>query len=297
MRVVVSGSSGLIGTALCASLRADGHEVVALVRREARGDGESRWDPAAGTIDVSVIEAADVVVNLAGASIGDKRLTESYQEVVLASRVDSTTTIARAIAASGAAGDIALLQGSSMGYYGDRGTEPLTERMTPGTGVLADISLAWEGSAELAVAAGARVVYLRTGLVLAAQGGFAARLLPLAKRGLIGALGDGRAHKSWISLADEVRAIRFLIDSEHAGPANLVAPRAVSGTGLVAAIAEAYGKRPGPRVPAWLLHAVVGPAIDDLLSFQNGVPGVLTRLGFEWQHPTIADAAAYIARP
>lgn len=294
MRVVVSGSSGLIGTALVGSLRADGDTVVALVRREARNANESSWDPTTGRIDDAEIAAADVVVNLAGASIGDRRLTPSYQKVVLSSRVDSTRTIATAIAR--VRPTATLLQGSSMGYYGDRGTDPLTEDLPAGDGFLADISRQWEDSAAPAVDAGARVVYLRTGLVLAPHGGFAKRLLPLASRGLIGALGNPKALQSWISLVDEVRAMRFLMEAEHHGPANLVGPHAVSSAQLVSAIAGAYGRRAGIPVPSWVLQAVVGPAADDLLASQNGVPAALRRLGFDWTHPTISEAAKYVAQ-
>lgn len=294
MHVVVSGASGLIGTALEASLRADGHTVVSLVRREARHDRESSWDPTKGRIDDEAIASADVVVNLAGASIGDKRLTGSYQRVVLSSRIDSTRTIAESMARVNAAG--ALLQGSSMGFYGDRGTEPLAERLPAGKGFLADVSRQWEASASPAVHAGVRVIYLRTGLVLAPHGGFAKRLLPLASRGIIGALGNPESLQSWISLVDEVRAMRFLMESEHHGPANLVGPCAASSAELVEAIAAAYGRSPGVRIPSWVLQAVVGPAADDLLASQNGIPGVLARLGFEWTHPTIALAAQYVAQ-
>lgn len=294
MRVVVSGASGLIGTALGTSLRADGHTVVALVRRDARGDHESSWDPTTGRIDDAVIATADAIVNLAGASIGDKRLTDGYQDIVLSSRVDSTSTIAHAIARANP--EATLLQGSSMGFYGDRGTEPLTELLPAGEGFLAEVSRRWEAAAAPAVSAGARVVYVRTGLVLAPHGGFAKRLLPLARHGLIGALGNARALQSWISLIDEVRAMRFLIEGAHEGPANLVGPTAVTSAQLANAISGAYGHRAGIPVPSWVLKAAVGPAADDLLSSQNGVPAVLTRLGFRWTHPTIAEAARYVAQ-
>ncbi len=294
MRVVVSGASGLIGTALGTSLRADGHSVVALVRREARNAEESSWDPTSGRVDDAAIAAADVVVNLAGASIGDKRLTRSYQKVVLSSRVDSTRTIAQAIAR--VRPTAVLLQGSSMGFYGDRGIEPLTERLPAGGGFLADISREWEAAAAPAVDAGARVVYLRTGMVLAPHGGLAKRLLPFAKLGLIGALGNPASRQSWISLVDEVRAMRYLIDGEHHGPVNLVGPHAVSSAQFASALSGAFGHRSGIPVPSWVLKVVVGPAADDLLASQNGVPGVLTRLGFEWTHATIAEAATYVAK-
>jgi uncharacterized protein (TIGR01777 family) len=183
-----------------------------------------------------------------------------------------------------------------MGFYGDRGTEPLTELLPAGVGFLAEVSRKWEASAEPAVSAGARVVYLRTGMVLAPHGGFAKRLLPLARRGLIGALGNPRAIRSWISLVDEVRAMRFLIDSSHEGPANLVGPAAVTNAQLASAISGAFGHRSGIPVPSWVLKAAVGPAADDLLSSQNGVPAALTRLGFEWTHSTIDEAAKYVAQ-
>lgn len=293
MRVVISGASGLIGTALSNSLRADGHTVIALVRREARTADESSWSPSEHRIDQDVIASADAIVNLAGASIGAKRLTSTYKHEVLQSRVDSTTTIARAIAAAGTTPR--LLQGSSMGFYGARGDEELTESSDRGDGFLADVCVAWEHAADLAVDTGARVAYLRSGLVLAAHGGFAERLLPLVRRGLFGGFGKGNAYQAWITLDDEVRAVQFLLENDHEGPVNMVAPEAVVDAELVAALARAFGKSPGFKVPEWILHAVVGEAVDDLLASQKGIPGVLTRLGFEWRHATVDSAARYVA--
>jgi len=293
VRVVISGASGLIGTALTDSLRGDGHTVIALVRREAHGDTEFSWDPAAHTIDHDVIAGADVVVNLAGASIGSKRLTAGYKQVVKQSRLDSTTTIAKAIAAANPS--VVLLQGSSMGYYGDRGTTDLTEDLAPGDGFLAEVSEAWESAAAPAVEAGASVAYLRTGLVLAGHGGFAQRLIPLVKRSLLRSLGSGGALQSWISLEDEVRAMRFLVENRHHGPANLVAPQPATMAHIIGALAHAFDSRRGFTVPSWVLRAVVGEAADDLLSSQAGVPGVLTTLGFRWSHATLEEAARYVA--
>lgn len=290
MRVAITGSSGLIGTALKESLHAHGHETLALVRREAT-DGESRWDPEGGVIDADAVLACDVVVNLAGASIGDKRLTPSYQSVVRESRTSSTTLVATTLAQGW---DGVLIQGSAMGYYGDRREEVLTERSGAGDSFLADMAKAWEESAAPAVDGGVRTVFIRSGLVLAPFGGFADRLLPLVRRGLLGKLGSGRAWHSWISLEDEVRAIEFLIDSDHHGPANIIAPEATRDEDLIAALCRAAGKRPGFGVPSWSLELVIGRAIDDLLSSQNARPGVLSRLGFAWQHPTINDASAWV---
>ncbi|WP_062316322.1 TIGR01777 family oxidoreductase [Demequina maris] len=296
MRVVISGSSGLIGTALTQSLHEGGHDVVALVRRSPVGPHESRWDPAAGTIDADLVRSADAVVNLAGASIGDKRLTDSYVEVVRGSRVDSTRTIVDALLGDdkGAGFGGVLLQGSSMGYYGSRGEETLSERSTPGHTVLADIVTDWEAAAQPARDAGIRTVTVRTGLVLAPHGGFAERLLPLVTKGLLGTLGKGDAWHSWITLEDHIRALRFLIDSDHDGAVNAIAPHPARDAALIRALSEAAGRRPGFHVPAFVLEAAVGRAIEDLLSSTRGVPGVLSRLGFEWRHPTIEDAARWV---
>ncbi|BDZ60798.1 epimerase family protein Rv2216 [Demequina sediminis] len=291
MRVVISGSSGLIGTALRTSLREGGHDVVALVRRSAAGPHESRWDPRAGEIDVNLLCSADAVVNLAGASIGDKRLTSSYAKVVRQSRLDATSTIVEALVGGF---DGVLIQGSAMGFYGSRGEEDLNERSGPGDTLLASIVRDWEAAAQPARDAGIRTVTVRTGLVLAPHGGFAERLLPLVTRGLLGSLGSGDAWHSWISLEDHIRALRFLIDSDHHGEANAIAPHPARDAALLRALSEAAGKRPGFRVPAFVLEAAIGPAVEDLLSSQKATPGVLTRLGFEWHHPTIEDAARWV---
>ena len=305
MRIVVSGASGLIGSALTPLLRSYGHEVIALVRRAARGPDESSWDPRAGIIDADLVASADAVVNLAGASIGDKRLTASYKQVVLNSRLDSTHTIAGAIAK--AAKPPALMQGSSMGYYGDAGTSALPETAPSGEGFLADVCVQWEAAAQQARDAGSRVVNLRTGLVLASHGGFAARLLPLIKLGLFGGFGSGKAIQSWITLEDHVRAVAHLLGAAPAdqgattgaqvsGAANLIAPHPVSDAEIMAALAKAMGRPRGPKIPAALIKLAVGEAAEDLLTSQPGVPATLSGSRFEWRHPTIDAAARYVAR-
>lgn len=292
MRAVIAGSSGLIGTALKESLRADGHEVVALVRREARGPHESAWDPASGDVDRDALRTADVVVNLAGASIGAKRLTDSHAKLVLQSRLDSTGTLVRALTDIDFTGT--LLQGSAMGYYGDRGEDQLTEDSGPGDTLLASIVMQWEAAAQPAVDAGIRTVKARTGLVLAPAGGFAQRLMPLVTRGLLRSLGSGAAWHSWISLEDHIRALRFLIESDHRGATNVIAPHAVRDRDLIRAMSEAAGRSPGLPVPGWALKIAIGPAIEDLLSSQRAVPQALQGLGFDWHHPEVADAAAWV---
>lgn len=292
MQILISGASGLIGSALSSHLRARGDRVVALVRRPARHEDEVQWDPAKGVIDADAVLAADAVVNLAGASIGDKRLTDAYKAEVLRSRVDSTRLIAGVLAQRGSG---VLVQGSAMGYYGDRGTEELTEELPPGDTFLAEIVTAWEAAARPAAEAGVRVAYSRTGLVLSGHGGLAERMLPMVRRGLLGGLGDGTAYHAWITLDDVVRVLTHLIDSEVHGPVNVVAPTPITDRELFTALAQAFGKRPGIKVPAWALRLAIGEAIVDLLTSQKARPAVLEASGYSWVHPTIADAARAVA--
>ena len=295
MRVVIAGSSGLIGTALKDAMNEGGHDVVALVRRPAKDAHESQWDPAAGTIDTELLASADVVVNLAGASIGAKRLTKKHADLVLQSRLDSTSTIVQGLIAAKFSG--ALIQGSAMGYYGDRGESEISELSGPGDTLLASIVKQWEAAAEPAVEAGVRTVFIRTGLVLARHGGFAERLLPLTKRGLLRSLGPGTAWHSWITLHDHIRALQLLIDSNHAGPVNVIASTPERNRDLIKAMSKAAGKTPGFPVPAWALRIAIGRAIEDLLSSQRARPDVLWRLGYHWALPDIDAAAAWVMGP
>ena len=293
MRAVVAGSSGLIGTALVPALEEAGYDVVRLVRRPARHSGESEWDPAEGRLDTALISSADLVVNLAGASIGARRLTPSYAKVVLASRLETTGLLARAMAEAGGG---RLVQASAMGYFGVRGETELHERSHPGSGVLPEITIAWEQAANPAVLAGVGVQWLRTGLVMAPTGGLAQRLLPLIRLGLLRTLGSGRQWMSWITLDDAIRAIVFLAGSDHLGPVNVVAPQPVRNADFIAALARAANRPRLFPVPAAILRLAVGPAADDLLGSQKGTPGVLTRLGFSWNHPDIDSAADWVLR-
>lgn len=292
MRVVITGSSGLIGTALKEALNEGGHDVVALVRRSAEGPHESEWDPAAGKVDTDVLASADAVVNLAGASIGAKRLTKKHAELVLQSRLDSTGTIVQGLIEAKFSG--VLIQGSAMGYYGDRGENEISEISGPGDTLLASIVKQWEAAAEPAVDAGIRTVFIRTGLVLARKGGFAERLLPLTKRGLLRSLGPGTAWHSWITLHDHIRALLLLIQSHHSGPVNVISSTPERNRDLIRAMSKAAGKSPGFPVPAWALRIVIGRAIEDLLSSQKARPDVLWRLGFHWALPDIDAAAAWV---
>ncbi|MET0883578.1 MAG: NAD-dependent epimerase/dehydratase family protein, partial [Acidimicrobiales bacterium] len=188
MEIVVTGSSGLIGTALVAGLEADGHRVRRLVRRPARGSDEVRWDPSAGEIDRDGLEGVDGVVHLAGPGIGDKRWSEARKHDLREARVVGTALLAETLAGLDAKPPV-LVSGSAIGYYGDRGDEKLTEKSKAGNDFLADLCRDWEGAAAPAAAAGIRVATIRTGIVLAPGGGALEKLLPLFKLGLGGRLG------------------------------------------------------------------------------------------------------------
>jgi uncharacterized protein len=291
MRVVIAGSSGLIGTALADRLHGEGHEVVRLVRRAPSGPDEIRWAPAEGTLGPDALAGADVVVNLAGTGIGDHRWTPAYKREIVRSRVDATTTLSHAIAAgSGPAVPGVLINASAIGFYGDRGDEPLDESSPPGTGFLPDVCRAWEGATSAAEEAGARVVHLRTGLVLSPDGGLMGRMVPLFRAGAGGRLGSGRQWMSWISLADEIGAIRFLMDHDVSGPVNLTAPEPVRNRDFTTALAGALHRPALLPVPRIGLRVALGEFSTDVLSSASVTPAALAGAGFRHTHPTLPEA-------
>jgi NAD dependent epimerase/dehydratase family enzyme len=357
MKVAVTGSSGLIGTALAASLRADGHQVVRLVRRAPRtglestgtegtgpegtgsegtgsegtgpestgGDAatsEVRWDPRAADAGAPALSGVDAVVHLAGAGVGDHRWTARYKAEIRASRVLSTSALAAAVAAAQPRPK-AFVVASAIGWYGDTGGREVTEAASAGQGFLARVVHDWEAAADPAREAGVRVVHLRSGLVLGAGGGFLGRLAPPARFGVLPRFGDGSQVMSWISLTDEVRAIRFLLDGagtgpDGAGPAdprrhgagpdgtgldgkgersgsyNLTAPNPVTNAQLTAALHAAFQRPDFPwlRVPAFLLKLGLGEMSAELLTSARVLPARLEEAGFAFKHPTIAAALA-----
>jgi len=289
MNIVVTGSSGLIGSALCSALDEHGHTVVRLVRRPA-SSGESQWDPSAGSIDASVIDAADAVVNLAGAGIGDKRWTADYKRELVDSRVKGTALLASAIRDSTSPPTV-FLSGSAIGAYGPTGDEELTEDSPLGTTFLADLCRVWEAAATQ-VPAGTRVALLRTGIVLSPKGGALKKQLPLFKLGLGGRFGSGRPWQSWISLTDEVEAIIHLLDSSVSGPVNLTAPQPVRGREF-AKVLGAVLRRPALLpVPSFGPKLLLGGELADALLFtgQRVLPAKLLADGFDFAHPQLDQA-------
>ncbi|MGA3153945.1 MAG: TIGR01777 family oxidoreductase [Streptosporangiaceae bacterium] len=292
MRVVVTGSAGLIGTALTESLRQGGAEVVRLVRGQPASPAEIRWDPLAprGGLDPAVLSGADAVVHLAGAPIASGRWTEARKHELRASRVTSTEGLVAAMTAA-AVPPLVLLAGSAIGWYGDTGDREVDESAPAGTGFLAALVRDWEAAAAAAGAAGVRVVNLRSGIVLSRRGGMLARLAPVFRLGLGARLGAGDQYISWISLTDEVRAIRFLQDQAGiSGPVNLTAPEPVTNAELTAALASAVGRPALLRVPAGLLRAGLGEVSSELLAGARVRPARLRQAGFEFRHPELRAA-------
>jgi uncharacterized protein len=301
MKVAVTGSSGLIGTALTDSLRADGHQVVRLVRRPPAGGAaasdELRWDPRAADAGNPPLSGVDAVVHLAGAGVADHRWTAGYKAEIRASRVLATRALAAALAAA-TPRPARFIVASAIGWYGDTGGREVTEDAPAGKAFLSRIVHDWEAAAAPASEAGIRVAQLRTGLVLGAGGGVLAKLGPPARFGVLPRFGDGRQVMSWISLTDEIRAIRFLLDGagsgERSGPYNLTAPNPVTNAELTAALHAAY-HRPDfgwLRVPAPLLKLGLGEMSSELLTSARVLPKRLQEAGFVFDYPTIAAALA-----
>jgi uncharacterized protein len=291
VRVVVAGSSGLIGTALVAHLRAGGHEVLRLVRRAPAAPDERGWDPAAGTIDVGTFDGVDAVVNLNGAGVADRPWSGARRQTLRDSRIEPTEVLARAVVEH----DVpALLSGSAVGYYGDAGGVAIDESAPPGSGFLAGLVRDWEAAAAPARDGGARVVNLRTGLVLSQSGGLLGPLKLLYKFALGGRIGSGTQYMSWISLDDEVGAIQFLLENDAVdGPVNLTAPVPVTNAEFSRALAAAVG-RPAPfAVPAVVIRRLAGAQGEEMLLYgQRAVPAKLEAAGFRFRHATLEEALA-----
>ena len=287
MKIVVSGASGLIGQPLVASLRNYGHEVVQLVRRTPRAN-ESQWNPSAGQLDVAVLEGADAVIHLSGAGIGDRRWTAKYKQELLDSRTKSTSLLATTIAKCNKKPSV-FLSGSAIGIYGARGDEQLTEQSSHGDSFLAEICKQWEAAAKPAIDAGARTVFLRTGIVLTPLGGALKKQLPLFKLGLGGKFGNGRQWQSWISITDEVNAIIHLLTSNLSGAVNLTAPNAVTNAEFTRVLASVVSRPAILPIPSFGPKLLLGGELADALLFtgQRVVPNALVADGFQFAHPTL----------
>ncbi|MEV6558426.1 TIGR01777 family oxidoreductase [Nocardia sp. NPDC051756] len=298
MKVVIAGSSGLIGTALVAALRRDGHEVARLVRRRAAGPDEFTWDPVRAELDERSLRGADAVVNLCGASIGRRRWNGSFKQELRDSRITPTDVLAAAVVKASVP---TLLNASGVHFYGgDTGDRVVDETSPAGSGFLATLCRDWESATRPAADAGVRTVLLRSAVVLSRHGGLLSMLHPLYSLGLGGRLGSGRQYTPWISLADEIGAIVFALGTETlAGPLNVVGPAPVTNAEFSRALGRSV-HRPTPLVvPAFALRALIGEfAQEAILRGPRAIPTALEEAGYEFQHPTIGAAlAATAGRP
>ena len=299
MKVAVTGASGLIGSALTASLRESGDQVVTLVRRTPGSAGEIAWDPLAplGGLEPGALDGTDAVVHLAGAGIADHRWTEAYKEEIRASRVQGTQALTEFLAAMGQPPAV-LLSGSAVGWYGDTGGRDVDESAPAGGGFLAGVVRDWEAAAEPARQAGIRVATLRTGIVISRHGGVLARLLPPFRLGLGAKLGSGTQVMSWISLADWVSAARFLLGQpEIAGPVNLTAPKPETNAAFTAALAGALHRPALLSIPSPVLTMALGGVTSDLMTSARVLPRVLREAGFGFAHLDLAGALAAELQP
>ncbi len=291
MRVAITGVTGLIGSALKPHLESLGHEVIRVVRSTPSGT-DIAWSPAEGRLDPHALDGIDAVVHLAGAGIGDKRWTDDYKRELLESRTKSTTLISEAIASADDGPEV-FLSGSAIGIYGARGDEELTETSAAGDGFLADICVQWEASTKAAEDAGARVVHLRTGIVLSAEGGALKKQLPLFKFGLGGKMGSGDQWQSWISIDDEVAAITHLLDTDTTGAVNLTAPKPVTNAEFTDTLGDVLRRPTFVPIPKFGPKLLLGGELAQNLLFsgQRVLPAVLDAdETFTFQHPDLATA-------
>lgn len=295
MRVVISGASGLIGSALSRFLLEHGHDVAHLVRRTPRSANEIAWDPARGQIDADALAGYDAVVHLAGAGVGDKRWTNAYKREILESRVNGTRAIAEALAHHPSTPRI-FICGSAIGIYGDTGSNAVTEASPRGSGFLADVVVAWERAAQPAIDAGVRVAFARTGLVAAPSAGAFGKLLPLFKLGLGGKLGSGRQYWSLISLRDEIRALEFLLTHDLHGIFNLTGPEPRTNSDVTKALGAALRRPALFPVPAFALRLVVGEFASDITGSQRVLPQRLQEAGFSFLDASLEQTIATVLR-
>ncbi|GAA4185702.1 TIGR01777 family oxidoreductase [Streptosporangium oxazolinicum] len=293
MTIIVTGSSGLLGSALVRALRDDGARVVRLVRRVPEGDDEAFWNPAKGVVEQAALEGAEAVVHLAGAGIGDRRWSDDYKREVVRSRVEGTRTLAGALADLESKPAV-LLSGSAIGFYGDTGEVAVDETAPAGAGFLArEVVVPWEAETAPAEEAGIRVARLRTGLVLSGRGGMLSRILPIFKAGLGAPLGSGRQYWSWISIDDWVLAVRHILKNpEISGPVNLTAPEPVTNAEFTKALGAALHRPTMPlAVPGFVLRTALGEfAEEGVLTGQRVIPRRLLDSGHAFRHTRLNEA-------
>ncbi|OBG78756.1 MULTISPECIES: TIGR01777 family oxidoreductase [unclassified Mycobacterium] len=290
--VAIAGSSGLIGSALTAALRAADHRVLRIVRRAPAHPDELHWNPENGELDPDTLNDVDAVVNLCGVNIGKRRWSGAFKQSLRDSRIAPTEVLAHAVAEAGVQ---TLVNASAVGYYGNTKDRVVDETDRAGTGFLAQLCQDWEAATLPAQYGGARVVLARTGLVFSPAGGALGRLRPLFRAGLGARLGNGRQYMSWITLEDEVRALLFAIaDPSLSGPVNMTGPAPVTNAEFTTSFGRAVNRPTPLMVPGFAVRTALGEFADEgLLIGQRAIPSALERAGFEFHHNTIGEALSY----
>lgn len=291
MRVVITGSSGLVGSRLKRVLKEAGHEPIRLLRKRAGKDGDLHWNPASGELDAAQLEGVDAIVHLGGESIASSRWTDEQKKKLRDSRINSTKLLVDTMAKLSAKPKV-FVCASAIGYYGDRGSEELTEESSKGRGFLADLCKDWEDAAAPAAALGVRVVNLRIGVVIAKDGGALSKMLPPFKMGVGGSLGSGKQYMSWISLEDTAGAILQCIENEKlSGPVNAVAPVPVTNEEMSKTLGKVLGRPSILPAPAFALRLALGEMADELLlSSAKIIPTKLQETKYQFQHPELEQA-------
>jgi hypothetical protein len=290
MKLVITGSSGLIGSALVREAEKNQIEVVKLVRRAPKDKSEVQWDPNRAILDLDAIEKSTAIVHLAGAGVGDRRWTKKYKKEILNSRVKTTETLANAIVNLRNPPSV-FVSGSAMGYYGDTGDLAVDENASLGEGFLSDVVFNWEYAAQRVRNNNIRVVHPRTGLVMSKRGGLLRKVLPLFRLGLGGKLGNGKQYWSYISLEDEIRAIFKLIDDVRlTGGVNLTNPNPVTNLEFTKALSSVVNKPAFFHVPAIALKIALGEFSVEALGSSRVLPSKLKAAGFKFNQPDILSA-------
>jgi len=295
MEIVVTGASGLIGSALTASLTASGHGVIRLVRRPPQaGEKAMRWDPVSRSLDATAFDGVEAVIHLAGENIAE-RWTAAKKVNIRDSRINGTQVLAEAIAHLASPPKV-LVSASAIGYYGDRGEELLSEESAPGQGFLPEVCRSWEAATETARQAGVRTVQLRFGIVLSPAGGALAKMLPPFRLGLGGVLGNGRQYMSWVALDDTVGAIEHAISmADLQGPTNVVAPQAVTNYEFTKTLGRVLGRPTAIPLPAFAARLLFGEMADELLLASTRVqPAKLLASGYRFRYPELAGALQHL---
>ena len=291
MKVLVSGSSGLIGTALVGSLESSGHSVTRLARPgSARASNAIPWDPATGSLDTGRLEGFDAAIHLSGENVASRRWSAEQKARIRDSRVKSTELLANALAGLDSPPKV-FACASATGYYGDRGDELLAEDAAPGSDFLADVSVEWENATAPASDAGIRVATMRISVVLSAAGGMVATVGPIFRLGLGGRLGSGAQYLSWISREDIVRAMEWILSHDDlSGPVNLCSPNPVTNAEFTRTMGRLLRRPTLFPVPRFALRITQGEITDMLLASVRATPEKLSASGFEFRHPNLEDA-------